>query len=152
VSKQDIVEIVKGIPGLNWSPKFTPESRTLLERATNTEFRRTIWSLEFTFKPVRMIYVDVPQASGRMQRKLVWYMLYHVRNPGGHMSPVKQADGSITIQPVDQPVRFFPTFVLESHEYGKAYLDRIIPVAIPAIQAKEDPNRPLFDSVTIGSK
>jgi hypothetical protein len=65
---------------------------------------------------------------------------------------VKQADGTFVIQPADRGIRFFPTFVLESHEYKKAYLDRIIPVAIPAIQQKEDPNRTLLDSVEIGSK
>ena len=42
--------------------------------------------------------------------------------------------------------------MLESHEYKKAYLDRVIPVAIQAIQRKEDPNRKLHDSVSIGSK
>jgi hypothetical protein len=49
--------------------------------------RRTIWNLEFSFKPMRMIQVDVPQASGRMQRKLVWYMVYRVRNLGNHLTP-----------------------------------------------------------------
>jgi hypothetical protein len=34
-----------------------------------------------------MIYVDVPQASGRMQRQLLWYMVYRVRNPGHHLKP-----------------------------------------------------------------
>ncbi len=42
--------------------------------------------------------------------------------------------------------------MLESHEYKKAYLDRLIPVAIEAIQQKEDPNRKLLSSVEIGSK
>jgi len=152
VSKHDVVEILRGIPGLEWNPKLSPDSRTLLQMATGTEFRREIWCLEFTFKPVRMIWVDVPQPSGKMQRKLIWYMVYHVRNPGGHLRPVKKDDGAVVIEPVDYPVRFFPTFVLEAHEFQKAYLDRIIPVAIPAIQQKEDPNRKLLGSVEIGSQ
>lgn len=152
VSKQNIVEILEGIPGLEWSPQFTPESRTLREMATGTEFRREIWCLEFTFKPVRMIWVDVPQASGKMQRKLIWYMIYHVKNTGGNLKPVRQQDGTFVIQPASREIRFFPTFVLESHEYNKAYLDRVIPVAVRAIQQKEDPNRTLLDSVAIGSK
>src|SRR5258705_7761315 len=49
--------------------------------------RRTIWNLEFSFKPMRMISIDVPQASGRMQRQLVWYMVYRVRNLGNHLKP-----------------------------------------------------------------
>jgi len=152
VSTQDVVEILKGIPGLDWSPKFTPETKTLKALATETTFRRDIWCLEFTFKPVRMIWVDVPQASGRMQRKLIWYMVYHVKNTGSHLTPAQQADGTFVVQPADREVRFFPQFVLESHEFQKAYLDRVIPVAVEAIRSKEDPNRKLLNSVEIGSK
>jgi hypothetical protein len=152
VSKHDVVEILRGIPGLDWTPKLGSESRTLRQMATGTEFRREIWCLEFTFKPPRMTWVDVPQPSGKMQRKLIWYLVYHVRNTGGHLRRVKKEDGAVVIEPVDFPVRFFPTFVLEAHEFQKAYLDRIIPVAIPVIEQKEDPNRKLLNSVEIGSK
>ena len=34
-----------------------------------------------------MIYVDVPQADGTLQRKLIWYMVYHVKNKGGITCP-----------------------------------------------------------------
>jgi hypothetical protein len=152
VSKKDVVEILKGIPGLDWSPKFSAETETLRALATNTVFRRDIWCLEFTFKPVRMITVDVPVAGGKMQRQLVWYMVYHVKNTGAHLKPTKQEDGTFAIQPADREVRFFPQFVLESHEFQKAYLDRIMPAAVAAIQQKEDPNRKLLNSVEIGSK
>lgn len=151
-STHDIVEILHGIPGLEWTPKLSPTSRTLTEMAKQTVFRRDIWCLEFTFKPVRMIWVDVPQASGQMQRKLIWYMVYHVRNTGKHLKPEKQADGKYVVTQADREVRFFPQFVLEANEYKKAYLDRLIPVAIPAIQQKEDPNRRLLNSVEISNK
>ena len=36
---------------------------------------------------MRMVYVDIPQPNGKMQRKLVWYMVYRVRNLGGHIKP-----------------------------------------------------------------
>ena len=150
-STHDMVEILQGIPDLDWKPQLSP-SRTLREMATQTVFRRGIWCLEISFKPVRMIWVDVPQASGQMQRKLIWYLVYHVKNAGGHLKPARQADGTHDAQSVDHEVRFFPQFVLESHEYPKAYLDRIIPVAIPAIQRREDPSRRLLNSVEIGSK
>lgn len=152
VSTADVIEILKGIPNLEWKPKFSSETRTLKEMATQTQFRREIWCLEFTFKPVRTIWVDVPQRSGKMQRKLIWYLLYHVRNTGGSYQPARQDDGTYLIKPVDRELRFFPQFVLESHEYQKAYLDRIIPVAVAAIQQKEDPNRKLLNSVEIGSQ
>ncbi len=152
VTTTDVVEILNGIPGLEWTPKFAAQTRTLREMATGTEFRREIWCLELTFKPVRMIWVDVPQASGKMQRKLIWYMVYHVRNIGGNMKPKPRDDGTVEIEPAEREIRFFPQFVLESHEYQKAYLDRIIPTAIEAIQQKEDPNRVLQNSVDIGSR
>jgi len=151
-STHDILEILEGIPGLNWKPKLSSDTQTLREMATKTVFRRDVWCLEFTFKPVRMIWVDVPQASGRMQRKLIWYMVYHVRNTGGHLQPTRQDDGTYQLAKTEQDVRFFPTFVLEAHEYKKAYLDRIIPVAIQAIQAKEDPQRRLLNTVDISAK
>jgi hypothetical protein len=151
-STHDILEILQGIPGLDWKPKLYSDTQTLREMATKTVFRRDVWCLEFTFKPVRMIWVDVPQASGRMQRKLIWYMVYHVRNTGGHLKPTRQDDGTYQMAKVDQDVRFFPTFVLEAQEYKKAYLDRIIPVAIQAIQAKEDPQRRLLNTVDISAR
>jgi hypothetical protein len=147
---RDIVEILHGIPGLDWKPKLSPDTQTLREMATGTVFRREIWCLEFTFKPVRMLWVDVPQASGKMQRKLIWYMVYHVKNTGQHLKPAKRPDGTYTVTTADRDVRFFPQFVLEAPEYNKAYLDRLIPLAIPAIQQKEDPNRKLLNSVEIG--
>ena len=128
-----------GIPGLEWKPKLSPDTQTLREMATETVFRRDIWCLEFTFKPVRMMWVDVPQASGKMQRKLIWYMVYHVKNTGKHLKPAKQPDGNYTIKRSIAKLRFFPQFVLEAHEYKKAYLDRLIPVAIAAIQQKKIP-------------
>jgi hypothetical protein len=41
---------------------------------------------------------------------------------------------------------------LEAHEFQKAYLDRIMPVDVAAIQQKEDPRRKLLNSVEIGSQ
>ncbi len=151
-STHDIVEILNGIPDLKWSPKTEPNTQTLREMATGTVFRRDIWCLEFTFKPVRMIWVDVPQPSGKMQRKLIWYLLYHVTNRGQHLHPQRKADGTYEIKHADMPIRFIPEFVLESQEYKKAYLDRLIPVAIEAIRKKEDPNRQLLDSVEISAQ
>ena len=152
VTSREVIEIMRGIPGLDWKPKYEPQTQTLRDMAKQTVFRREIWCLEFTFKPVRMLWVDVPQTSGKMQRKLIWYMIYHVKNTGGNLKPVKDSDGNYTITTSDRDVRFFPQFVLESTEYQKAYLDRIIPVAIAAIQRKEDPNRKLLNSVEMGTR
>jgi len=82
-----LVEVPLAIKDLKYEPKLSSVSTTVYERAQSATLRRTIWNLEFSFKPMRMVYVDVPQASGRMQRQLVWYIVYRVRNLGHHMKP-----------------------------------------------------------------
>jgi hypothetical protein len=87
-----LVEIPLTIDGLEYEPKLSPKTDTIFERSKTVTLRRTIWNLEFSFKPMRMVYVDIPQPSGKMQRKLVWYMVYNVRNPGNHIRPLPQVE------------------------------------------------------------
>jgi len=144
---------------LDWGgkerPNFSPNTWMLKNKVAATVMRRTAWNLEFAFKPLRMIKVDIPQPSGKMQRKIVWYMVYQVRNTSGHLKPKAQvrpdAEDSITYttEPVAQTLRFFPQFQLVSHEFGDSYLDQITPVAIPAIQRRESPGSKLHNSVEI---
>jgi hypothetical protein len=82
-----LVEVPIAIKDLKYEPKLASVSTTVYERAQSATLRRTIWNLEFSFKPMRMVYVDVPQATGRMQRQLVWYIVYQVRNLGHHLKP-----------------------------------------------------------------
>lgn len=168
-------EIPIVIEGLEYDPKLNPKSDTVFERAKNVTLRRTIWNLEFSFKPMRMVYVDVPQPNGRMQRKLVWYMVYRVRNLGGHIKPKEVVERIERTSAGESPVvhvtyskeltnevevfgktttelRFFPQFVLRSTEYEKEYLDQVIPAAMAQIKAREFPGREsvqLYDSLTI---
>ena len=118
-SRHDVVELLKVDPKFDW--------------AKAARFDHPIWSLEFSFKPLRFIEVDVPDPAGRFERKLIWYLVYKVKNNG------------------KEPVRFFPWFQLESDDLGerKAYPDRLVPVAVPAIQRREDPNRKLLNTVQI---
>ena len=132
---------------LDWSPNLTPKQQTLFEMARRVNFRRQIWALEFSFKPLRMITVDVPQPSGKMQRKLIWYMIYNVRNTGQELTPVKKEDGAYEVKKEGAEIRFVPSFVLASHEFEKAYLDRLIPAAMGPIRKREDPNRRFLNSV-----
>lgn len=138
----------------------------------NIKLEHAAWGLEFSFKPMRVISVDVPRpartgqevvqmfdknndkqldaeesaelskwiednkgkppgGSGRFDEKLVWYLLFKVTNPG------------------PQPVKFLPRILLHDEETGNWYPDRVIPVAIGPIQAKEDPNRKLLNTVQI---
>ncbi len=132
-SRHDIVELLAVDPKMDF--------------AKNIAFRRDIWYLEFRFKPVRMIYVDIPQPSGQMQRKLIWYLVYSVTNPGKAWHPVEQQDGTYQLQQVDKPVRFVPTLLLEAVGLDKWYPDRVIPLAMDAIRLREDPNRQFLNTV-----
>ncbi|MDX1947516.1 MAG: hypothetical protein SFU86_19110 [Pirellulaceae bacterium] len=171
-----LVEVPISIPGLEYDPQLNPKSDTIFERSKGAILRRTIWNLEFSFKPMRMIYVDVPQPTGRMQRKLVWYMVYRVRNLGKHLKPKEDietiakavepetvhikyvTEETDEITQMGQPttsIRFFPHFILASTEYGKEYLDRIVPAALEPIRQREFPGRQnvqLFDSLTISEQ
>ncbi len=145
VSTHDVVEL--RTPDLKHSPHYTPESRTLYAMAGGTKFHRKIWALEFNFKPLRMLQVDIPQPTGHMQRKLVWYLVYNVRNLGEELVPAEKEDGTFEVRTTAEELQFIPHLVLESHEFGKVYLDRIIPAALGPIQRREAPHVPLLTSV-----
>lgn len=144
-------------------PPYSPPTYTLAEMASQVVLRRNIWNLEFAFKPLRMAYVDIPQPSGKMQRKLIWYMVYRVKNKGSHLTPVPEKDnfGHTTFKPgtVNEilnytssrtsQIHLFPHFIFRSLDRNKEYLDRIIPVAIPVIQKREMRGGKLYNSVEI---
>ena len=141
-SRHDIVELLAFDPKFDW--------------AKDISFRHDLWVLEFEFKPVRMIYIDVPQLSGLMRRKLVWYMVYSVTNTGKILHPVQDDDKQYEFQYVDESIRFIPEFLLEGREsldeskgVNKVYPDRVIPVAMDPIRRREDPRRRFYNSVEI---
>jgi hypothetical protein len=116
--------------------------------AKDVTFRRDIWFLNFEFKPVRYIDVDIPQADGHMQRKLVRYLVYNVTNPGRIMHPEPDQDGTVRVMPVNKPVKFLPQFSLESQdEAHHVYADHVMPLAMVAIRQREDPNRVFLNTV-----
>lgn len=150
-----LMDIVGKDPKLAWNPHFLAKSSTYEEQAKRVILRRDIWYLEFAFKPLRMINVDIPQPSGKMQRKQVWYLVYKVKNNGNHLNPVAKEDkfGHKTFgtETFNKDVRFFPQFVFETKDLDrtKGYLDRIIPAAVGPIQQREDPNIKLLNTVEI---
>ncbi len=152
---RELIELVEGVPKLDWKPNLSPSSATLLTKAKSTIFRRQVWGLEFDFKPLRMISVDIPQADGSTVSQQVIYLVYAVRNNGRHLSPSSQPDAlgrpTYTVEPVNHSIRFFPNFILQCHDYDRAYLDKVIPAAIEKIRKREDPNRTFYNSVTISN-
>jgi len=128
--------------------------------AKDVPFRHDVWVLDFEFKPVRMIWVDIPGPQGRMQRKLVWYLLYSVTNPGRVFHPVEEKDGTYNVVTVDRPVRFIPAFTMEVHSrlqdeaagFTKVYSERCIPLAMAAIRGREDRNRKFLSTFEMPGK
>ncbi len=152
-SVQDLLGVVRGMPQLEWTPRDAAPNATLKHKATNTILRRTVWGLEFSFKPLRMMWVDVPQPGGFMKRQQVWYLMYRVRNLGGHLQPAPSETGAFDVQPVDdpgEPIHFHPRFLLHDHEGGTCYPAELIPVAVGPIRQREDPALPLLNMVEIG--
>ena len=150
---RELADIVQGFTDLDWTPHFTPNSQTLLEMAKNVTYRRSVWNLEFSFKPVRMMMLDLPQEDDTSQQELIWYLVYRVRNMGYHLNPKSEKDdfGNETFgtNRVNHTIRFFPQFVLTNHETGKSVLDRVIPSALGPIQKKERTPGELHHSVSI---
>ena len=174
-ASHNIVELIDGIPDLEWTPKEFEKSKTLFEKVQQVIFRRGTWYLQFTFKPVRLIRVDVPQPNGKMQQTLVWYMVYRVVNPGAHLTPVQAkseqfSEGKWKVVDVNTsgqmlasigPHRFIPTFLLRTHKTSALtvddstiqYTDVIIPAARRAIYDRERPNckfEEFYDTVQMG--
>ena len=127
-SRHDLGDVLKSEPMFGerpWSENLAKDIR----------YQHNIWALEFTFKPVRFVSVDLPNlTTGRFTKKTIWYMVYRVKNLG------------------DGPVRFIPRFLLHSEDKDKYYPDRLIPLAIRPIQLREDPKRALLDSVSISDQ
>jgi hypothetical protein len=155
VTNHDIVEIQTAGQQLDWKPETQSSSETLKVLTKDIPFRRGVWYLEFTFKPLRTINVDMPLADGKMDNRLIWYMLYRVKNLGQHLDAAPEGNKNQSLAangPTTEPIFFHPQFVLESPQYKKAYLDRVLPMAVEAIQKREDAHRKLLDTVQMGEQ
>ena len=120
-----------------------------LEWMKDVPVRRELWMLEFRFKPVGMLDVDIPQPNGQVERKKVWYLVYSVKNTGNVVVPEQGEDLTWSLKPSAKSVRFFPRFVLESTNVHKLYRDRVIPVAVDAIQRREGTRLRLLNTVEV---
>ncbi|MDO4557869.1 MAG: hypothetical protein Q4C47_02775, partial [Planctomycetia bacterium] len=118
-----------------------------MEDMKSVPIRRELWTLEFRFKPVGILDVDVPQPDGKVERKQIWYLVYSVKNTGNVVVPEQGTDATWSLRPSAKSVRFFPRFVLESTNMRKLYRDRVIPVAVDAIQRREGTRQRLLNTV-----
>ncbi|HKD38080.1 MAG TPA: hypothetical protein VKB78_14805, partial [Pirellulales bacterium] len=62
VTYHNIVELLAPsvVADLGWTPNFISSTKTLRALSTNRDFRSTTWYLQFIFKPLRVIQVDLP--------------------------------------------------------------------------------------------
>lgn len=150
-SRHDMVEI-RVQQQLDWKPELLGESRTLFNQASEVQFKRDIWQLEFSFKPLRMIRL----VTSGGEQKLVWYMVYRVKNTGVALSPQgSEESGAFTAVEIQSgPLRFSPHAVLQGQDVApnggkiyRAYLDKIVPGALEPIRQRETPGRELLSSV-----
>ncbi|MEN0110912.1 MAG: hypothetical protein AAF805_09330 [Planctomycetota bacterium] len=155
VSLHDVVELTENAQ-IAWEPKLLPASQTLASTAERSRFTRDTWTLEFGFKPLRMIRVADPSAESG--QRLVWYLVYRVKNTGEALRPTADdQNGAFEAETVASgAVRFSPHFVLEGHDVApsggkiyRAYLDRVMPEAVAAIRQRELPGRRLWSNIAM---
>ncbi len=157
------LDFVAKHPELAWSqpefskggPNFASSSETLLEMGKNVTLRHPVWGLEFAFKPVRTIEVDIPNKTGTLQRKLVWYLVYRVRYIGKDLYPQVEnveAGTGIAKAPLEafsKHVRFFPKFTFVNPQTKAEFSSKILSTVVPAIAERERIGKPLLDEISI---
>ena len=179
--KANLHELAQGRGGA-WSPSHAPSHETLIGLASDRQFLRDVWCLEFAYRSPRTIEVEVPRGNLEIQKERVWYLLYRVRNIavdetadvasglGGSTRQVvfeKDDEGNDdltrpTTKFVNQSIHFEPHFVFETHEAlsrdeglleHQDHLDRLVSLAIVPISRREK-IRPdmLHDSVSISER
>ena len=153
------LDFVAKHPELGWTAPDFPESKphyaspaeTLLALSRDVVFRHDVWGLQFSFKPARLIEVDVPLGNGKFKRKVVWYILYKVQYLAEDLVPKVEAEVPDAPEKVRfESVRFLPRFSLLSKERNISIDAQILPTALEAIAAKERIGKPLYDHVEIG--
>jgi translation elongation factor EF-1beta len=77
------------LPGLKapeYDLNYTPQRDTLKDSGDRTIFYRNVWQNEFAFTGLRQINVLMRYPDGSTQRKIVWYMVYQIRDLGKSLS------------------------------------------------------------------
>jgi hypothetical protein len=157
------LDFLKDHPELEWSapdfpdakPHFASPSETLVSLSRDVIFRHEVWSLEFSFKPARLIEVNLPTSDGGMVRKVVWYVLYKVRYAGKDAQPnldVEDKTAEVPSTPKSvrfDSVRFIPRFEIVSKERNFRQDSQILPQAKAAVAARERVGKPIYDEVEI---
>lgn len=152
------LDLVKKFPELAWDgpnfpdgkPNFASPEETLVQLSKDVTFRpKRVWSLEFAFKPVRSIAVEIPNADGISEKRVAYYMIYAVRDPGKAIKSEANDSGS-DVKVVDlapAAVRTLLRFQIVSKERDFMQDSSIEPIAKALIEAKERVGQPLLDPI-----
>lgn len=148
-------ELAAAAGQLDWKPSSLPATETLKAALDRAALRRSVWQLEFGYKPLRTIRVNLKQPDGKVRSTVVWYLVYYVRNAGGGLNLEREAPDpaglqKVTLKPGSGPVRFLPSFTLVGHDRTASYSESILPMAVEQIRQRELPKETLYDSVSIG--
>jgi hypothetical protein len=111
------VPVRRGIGGFNVN---------MVDAALLPRDRAGIWVLDFAFKKIRIVTVDIPGKG----RRHIHYMYYRVINRTG------------------KPRMLVPQFTLVT-DTNQRKEDTVLPLAVKQIQAREDPTIPLLGAVDI---
>ncbi len=80
-NRADMSELLDALPPVD--PALANDVRFNKEVwAKSIRFHRDVWCLQFGFKPMRIVYVDIPNKEGTFDKKAVWYLVYNVKNIG----------------------------------------------------------------------
>ncbi|MDR1964015.1 MAG: hypothetical protein LBQ50_09580 [Planctomycetaceae bacterium] len=80
-NRADMVEVLASLPDI--PTELADDVRFNKEIwAKEIRYQRDIWCLQFSFKPLRIIYVDIPNKEGSFDKKAIWYLVYNVKNVG----------------------------------------------------------------------
>ena len=122
------LDFVSKHPELAWTapdfpnnqPNFASPAETLIVQSKNVTLRHPVWGLEFAFKPMRLIEIDLPNATGAIEKKTVWYLVYRVRYTGNDLQPAIRDTADSEAVPGEpkrvqyDSVRFIPRFTMIS--------------------------------------
>lgn len=121
--------------------------RQIPATALNVEVIRqpTLQVMELQIKPVRLVWVDLPNTeTGEVEKTQVWYLVWRAIN-----RPVRKrtADDKLAVNrpdPLPGPLQFMPSFTLVNYDdpaneenYSQILPDRILPQAIREIEKIE---------------
>lgn len=110
-NRADMVDVLatlpKPDPELLDDTRFNPEIW-----AKDIRYTRDVWCLQISFKPLRIVEVDIPNKEGTFDKDAVWYLVYNVKNVGAaEFDPIvkKRAvdseDGERVVQSVEYSLK-----------------------------------------------